>query len=356
MRDKLHYFDKPTFLLMLLLSLTGVLLVYSAGHAGGHNYYWKQMIWLAVSLGAFLLMLRPKVETMFRFGFVLYVALLVLMALQLVIGRTMAGTRSWVGVWGMGGQISEFIKIPLALYLARTLAAIEAIDGRAFWRLTLIVGAPVVLIVLQPDFGVSFILCSFLLTAVILKRVRLAVVAVALVLVVAGGFASWKYVLKDYQKSRLVSFMDPERYRESSGYHVIQSRIAIGSGGLFGKGYLKGSQSQYQFLPTRHTDFILSVVGEEFGFVGVSVLFGMYFLLFYRQFRFKFETDEEYYFVFLFNGLVLFQFLVNVSVTVGLFPVLGVPLPFVSYGGSSLLSFFLGEAIIFKIKLSNYLA
>ncbi len=356
MKDKLHYFDKPTFLLMLAISLAGILLIYSAGHAGKQTYHLKQAMWLGFSLGAFLLVLRFKVETLFRYAFVFFVGLLVVLAVQLVAGRTIAGTRSWVRVGGMGGQISEFIKIPLALTLARYLATIETIDWQAFWRLVLIVGAPFALIALQPDFGVSFILCSFLLVAVLLKRIRIPIVVFSLLVVLVGGAVGWKYVLKPYQKSRLVSFVDPERYRESTGYHVIQSRIAIGSGGLFGKGFLKGSQSQYQFLPTRHTDFIVSVVGEEFGFVGISVLFSMYFLFFYRGFRFKFEADEEFYYIFLFNGLILFQFLVNISVTVGLFPVLGVPLPFLSYGGSSLLSFFIGQAIVFKIKLNNYLA
>jgi len=119
---------------------------------------------------------------------------------------------------------------------------------------------------------------------------------------------------------------------------------------------LQGSQSRYQFLPARHTDFIVSVIGEEFGFVFISALFFVFFLIFYRQFHFNFQNDEEFYFVYLFNGLIVFQFLVNVLMAIGFFPVLGVSLPFVSYGGSSLLSFFIGEAIIFRVKINNYLA
>ena len=124
---------------------------------------------------------------------------------------------------------------------------------------------------------------------------------------------------------------------------------------MSGKGYLKGSQSQYQFLPARHTDFIISVIGEELGFINIAILFFIFFVVFYRQFKFNFQSDEEFYFIYLFNGLILFQFLINVTMAIGLFPVLGISLPFVSYGGSSLLSFYIGEAIVLRIKINNYL-
>jgi rod shape determining protein RodA len=165
----------------------------------------------------------------------------------------------------------------------------------------------------------------------------------------------WNSLLKDYQKNRIISFLNPSQHKTSTGYQIIQSKIAIGSGGLSGKGYLKGSQSQYQFLPARHTDFIVSVIGEEFGFINIAILFFIFFVIFYRQFRFNFQSDEEFYFIYLFNGLILFQFLINVAMAIGFFPVLGISLPFVSYGGSSLLSFFIGEAIVFRIKINNYL-
>ena len=176
-----------------------------------------------------------------------------------------------------------------------------------------------------------------------------------LIICIVGSLLVWNYILKPYQKGRIISFLSPEKYSKSSGYQIIQSKIAIGSGGLKGKGYLKGSQSQFKFLPTRHTDFIVSVLGEEFGFLGMSVLLLLFFTLFYRQFNIRTQSDEEFYFVYLFNGMILFQFLINVLMTIGLFPIMGIPLPFVSYGGSSLLSFYVGEAIIFKIKINNFL-
>lgn len=359
MKDHLKFFDKLAFTAMLLLTLVGVVLIYSAAHPLGQPYHWRQLLWLAISLIAFFVVFSGKVESYFRYGLLLYGALCLMLVVQILFsrftGRTIAGTAAWTRIGGLSMQFSELVKVPVALLLAKFLTTFDIIDWRIYGKLLLIVGAPVLLIVLQPDMGVSFILLSYVLIAILLKGIRWQIVAVTLIVLAGIGYVGWKHYLKPYQKSRLVSFVNPEKFKESSGYHVIQSRIAIGSGGLTGKGYLKGSQSQYQFLPTRHTDFIISVAGEEFGFMGISFLFMLYFVLFYRQFRFKFENDEEFYFIFLFNGLIFFQFLINTCVAIGLFPVLGIPLPFVSAGGSSLLSFYIGEAIIFKIKINSYL-
>ncbi|MCU0275633.1 MAG: FtsW/RodA/SpoVE family cell cycle protein [Acidobacteria bacterium] len=356
MRDIVRFFDKFTFALLLLLALAGILLIYSAGHSTQETNYLKQAAWLAVSLAGFLAVFSMKLDFIFRKSFSVYVLLLVILALQLVVGHTVARTKSWFRLWGIGFQFSEFVKVPLALFLARLLARHKEIDGWAFMKVMAVILAPVALIVLQPDMGVSFILCSFIPLVILLKKVRPALLVIAFLLFALGGFAAWHSLLKPYQKERIISFLNPAQYKDSTGYHIIQSRIAIGSGGLSGKGYRKGSQSRYQFLPARHTDFIISVVGEELGFVAIGTLFFVFFLVFYRQLRFNFENDEEFYYVYLFNGLIFFQFLVNVAMAIGFFPVLGVSLPFVSYGGSSLLSFFIGEAIIFRVKISNYLA
>jgi rod shape determining protein RodA len=356
MKDYVKYFDKFTFALLLLLALTGIFLIYSAGQSTLETHYLKQAAWLAFSLLVFFIVFSLKIDFIFRKAFAAYLVLLVILALQIAVGGTVARTKSWFRLWGIGFQFSEFVKVPLAIYLAKFLAQIEAVNGRAFLKIMAVILVPVALIVLQPDMGVSFILCGAIPLVVLLKKVRPALLVITILLVVCGGFASWHSLLKPYQKNRIVSFLNPSKYKDSTGYHIIQSKIAIGSGGLAGKGFLKGSQSRYQFLPARHTDFIVSVIGEELGFIGTSFLFFIFFLVFYRQFRFNFQNDEEFYFVFLFNGMILFQFLVNVSMAIGFFPVLGISLPFVSYGGSSLLSFFIGEAIVFRIKINNYLA
>jgi rod shape determining protein RodA len=356
MRDYFKYFDKLTFFLLLLLPVIGIFLIYSAGHSTQETHYLKQAAWLLFSVLVFFAVFSLKIDFIFRKAFAVYLGLIVLLALQIVMGVTVARTKSWFRLWGIGLQFSEFVKVPLALFLAKTLTQFERIDGRIFLKLIAIIVLPVILIILQPDMGVSFIICAFIPLVILLKKIRPAVLIVTVLLVAASGVIGWHSVLKPYQKGRIISFLNPAAYKSSTGYHIIQSKIAIGSGGLNGKGYLQGSQSKYQFLPARHTDFIVSVVGEEFGFINTSILFFIFFFIFYRQFRFNFQNDEEFYFVYLFNGLILFQFMVNVAMAIGFFPVLGISLPFVSYGGSSLLSFFIGEAIIFRIKINNYLA
>jgi rod shape determining protein RodA len=356
MKDYFKYFDKFTFALLLLLAVIGIFLIYSAGVSTNETNYMKQAVWLFFSLLAFFAVFSLKIDLVFRKAFAVYLALLVILALQIAVGGTVARTKSWFRLWGIGFQFSEFIKVPLALYLAKILTQFDLIDRRIFLKIIAVIFLPVVLIIMQPDMGVSFILCSFVPLVILLKKIKPSVLVASVLLVALGGIIGWHSVLKPYQRDRMVSFLNPSEYKTSTGYHVIQSKIAIGSGGLNGKGYLRGSQSRYQFLPARHTDFIISVIGEEFGFVFTSILFFIFFLIFYRQFRFNFLNDEEFYFVYLFNGLILFQFMVNVSMAIGFFPVLGISLPFVSYGGSSLLSFFIGEAIIFRIKINNYLA
>jgi rod shape determining protein RodA len=355
MKDYFKYFDKFTFFLLIVLTLIGIFFIFSAGFPLKETNYLKQGAWLLFSLAVFFIVFSLKIDFIFRNSFVAYLGLLGILALQLLLGHTLAGTKSWFRLGSVGMQFSEFIKIPLALFLAKTMTGFQLINWKVFFKLTVLVAVPVFLIVLQPDLGVSFVLCSFIPVIVLLKKIRPLIVVVSLLLVLLCGMVGWNSLLKDYQKNRIISFLNPGHYKTSSGYQIIQSRIAIGSGGLNGKGYLKGSQSQYQFLPARHTDFIISVIGEELGFVGIAILFFIFFAFFYRQFKFNFQSDEEFYFIYLFNGLILFQFLINVGMTIGFLPVLGISLPFVSYGGSSLLSFFIGEAIIFRIKINNYL-
>ncbi len=355
MKDIFRYFDKFSFAILILITLSGVVLIYSASYNLKTPYHSKQLLWLFFSLIAFFIVFRIKIENIFRAGFGLYYCLVFLLFLQLVAGKVISGTKSWIELGFFNVQISEFIKVVLALCLAKYLTKFSKINWRSFIKLLIYIGIPLVLIGLQPDMGTAFVLSFFLIIIIILKGIKPSIVFFSVILIAVFSFVTLNYVLKPYQKERLISFLNPQRYKDSSGYQVIQSKIAVGSGGLVGKGFLNGSQSQYKFLPTRHTDFIVSVLGEEFGFIGICFIFLLFFILFYRQYNFKAQTDEEYYFVYLFNGIIFFQFLINVLMTIGLVPVLGIPLPFVSYGGSSLLAFFIGEALIFRVKINNFI-
>lgn len=355
-KDTFRFFDKFAFAILLALTISGIVLIYSASHSLVDNtYFSRQLLWFFIVIIVFFFVYRIKTELLFDYSFPIYVGIVALLALQLLIGTIIAGTKSWVKMGFFSVQVSEFLKIPLALYLAKIVTKITLIDWRLYFRLLTIVGIPFVLIALQPDLGTAFMLCSFLLMIAILKKVRTVIIVFTLLTIAVGAFIGWSYVLKPYQKDRIVSFINPEKYKKSSGYQIIQSKIAVGSGGLAGKGFLNGTQSQYKFLPTRHTDFIVAVLGEEFGFLGISFLFLLFFFLFYRQFNIKTQSDEEFYYAYFFNGFILFQFLVNILMSVGYFPIMGIPLPFVSYGGSSLLAFFIGEALIFRVKVNTFL-
>lgn len=354
--DKVKYFDKITFFVLLLLPILGIILIYSASHNTEQSYYLKQLLWLIFSIFIFFVVFLIKIEKIFEYCFYIYGILLAILVIQIAAGQIISGTRSWIKTGFFSIQISEFVKVCLAICLARVCNRISTIGWKHFFILLIVLGVPFLLIAAQPDLGTAFMLISFFLMLVFLKGIRVSIAIVTITILLGLSFSAWNYVLKPYQKDRLISFLNPEKYRKSTGYQIIQSKIAIGSGGLTGKGYLKGTQSRYRFLPTRHTDFIVSVLGEEFGFLGISFLLLLFFLLFYRQFNLQeCRSDEEFYYVYLFNGLILFQFLINILVSIGLFPVLGVPLPFVSYGGSSLLALFIGEALVFRVKVNHYL-
>lgn len=355
MSDFIKFFDKTTFLVLILIVITGIILIFSATHGGNNNYFMMHLIKIAISIFLFIVVLMMKIETINRWSFTVYIILIIVLIIQLLTGKIISGTRSWIKMGVLSVQVSEFIKIPLALILAKYLARVEILNWKSIFKVAALIMIPFVLIALQPDMGTAFILLSFFVFAVLLKKVKMSIVILSLILITAGSFLMWSYMLKPYQKDRIISFANPGKYSKSSGYQIIQSKIAFGSGGLSGKGYLKGSQSRYKFLPTRHTDFIASVLGEEFGFLGITSLLLLFFILFYRQFNIRVSSVEEFYFIYLFTGLILFQFLINILMVTGFFPVLGIPLPFVSYGGSSMLAFSVGEGIIFKMKVENYL-
>jgi rod shape determining protein RodA len=177
-----------------------------------------------------------------------------------------------------------------------------------------------------------------------------------LLLTVLAGIAGWNFYLKDYQKERLMTVVFPGRDPQGSGYHILQSRIALGSGGFLGKGFTLGTQSQLKFLPARHTDFVFSVIGEEFGFVGVFAVLFLYGVFLSRLFQAVRKSRDRagVYIVFMVSLMISFQLLVNVAMVIGLFPIVGIPLPLLSYGGSSLLANFLGVGLVLNVKMRRF--
>jgi len=214
----------------------------------------------------------------------------------------------------------------------------------------------VVLVTLQPDLGTALVYIPILLGAFILAGLTRKTLVTLLIIALVIGIVSWGFFLKDYQKNRITTLLTPDKDPLGTGYHVLQSKIAIGSGGLFGKGYVRGTQSQLQFLPARHTDFIFAVIGEELGFVGVVVIGLFYFLFLGRLFQSVSKSRDRtgVYIIFMVAMMISSQFFINVSMTIGLFPIAGIPLPLLSYGGSSLLTNYIAVSLVINIKMRRF--
>ncbi|NPB06768.1 MAG: rod shape-determining protein RodA [Aquificae bacterium] len=338
----LYNLDYFLLLVLLGIQLFGLAAVYSATYAGGPSaLFYKQLVYAALSWVVILLLSREKFENLLDLSLYLYLFNLFLLMLVLLYGKEVYGAKRWLGLGFVNLQPSEFMKFSLVLVTAHVLPAVKGIKDRNAFLLFLLYAMPAALTLKQPDLGTTvayFVPLTFMLLA---RGVRLRYFILAALLAAALSPLVWSYGLKEYQKKRILAVLDPYSDYYGSGYQLIQSKIAVGSGGLWGKGFLEGTQTHLMFLPEKHTDFIFAVIAEELGFIGsfsLSVLFFLFALRLVFYYR-KFRRLSEKVLVAGVLGLVLFQFTVNTLMTMGLFPVVGIPLPFVSLGGSSMLSF-----------------
>ena len=288
----------------------------------------------------------------------LYAGMVVLLLLTFVIGSKIFGARRWIALpGGVLLQVSEFAKIVVVLMVARFLTELktEAIHWRDLLKLVGLVGLPMLLVMKQPDLGTSLTYLPILATGIFLAGLRWQYALSIGVLAVLLIPSSW-FLLKDYQKSRIETFLDPSRDPKGEGYQIIQSKIAIGNGGMWGRGVTKGTQTKLQFLPVPHTDFIFSAFAEEHGFVGVVVVLGLYFLLLMQIVQ-NAQTSPDRAGMYICMGvcsLLLFHMLVNVGMVVGKMPVTGIPLPFMSSGGSGMLSVFIMLGLVHNVRLRRF--
>jgi rod shape determining protein RodA len=259
---------------------------------------------------------------------------------------------------GFHFQVSEFAKLVLVLLIARYLTELkgERVEAADLLKLGGLFGLPVLLVMKQPDLGTSLTYVPILAVGVLLAGTRWQYVAAVVVLLALVLPVGWRFALKDYQRERLLTFANPGRDPRGSGYQVIQSQIAVGSGGIWGKGVTRGYQTQLRFLPVPHTDFIFSAFSEEHGFVGVVFAMGLYFLLL-MQILHNAQTAPDRAGMFICMGVgavLLFHVLVNVGMVVGRMPVTGIPLPLMSAGGSNTLSMFLMLGLVNNVRLRRF--
>lgn len=360
-RKHIENFDYFLLILLFLITTIGIAAIYSAGYdpmdKTVRTFYLKQLYFLILGYFLFFLFSAVGYKKLVKYSYVLYgVGLLILVAV-LLMGHEGKGAVRWISVGGMKIQPSEFFKFIWIVVLARmyTDFSIEKCGMLEIGKKLIPVLPPFLLVFLQPDLGTAgtfLAVWGLMLMFVGIRRVTFIIIISSIVL---AAPILWTH-MKPYQQQRVVTFMNPEADPFGAGYHVIQSKIAIGSGGLFGKGFMKGTQSHLKFIPERHTDFIFAVIAEEFGFIGGMVVIILFLMLVTRIIYIGVNAKEA-------TGklvciasasLFFFQFFVNMSMTVGMMPVVGIPMPMISYGGSSLITFMSVLGLVNSVAMRRF--
>jgi rod shape determining protein RodA len=357
--------------LVFTISLIGIAAVYSATYTsrGPSSLFTKQLVWVSIGLIVMFLALIPDYHTVGRYAYVLYALSLALLFLVMVMGKTGMGAQRWLAIGPFAFQPSELAKISLTLALARYFA--EDPKQGDYELKDLVVPAvmvlvPLMLVLKQPDLGTAIML--FLTSSIIVVLAGIRLRSVMTVFLIGATIASLVFLvspvrhkiwssLKPYQQNRIKAFIDPSSDPLGSGYHANQSKISVGSGQITGRGYRKGTQSQMAFLPERHTDFIFAVISEETGLVGSSALLFLYLLLLLVGVDAA-KNAKDRLGVLMAGGIVamlsLYVF-INMGMAVGIVPVVGVPLPLVSYGGTSIITTFLSLGILLNIQSRRFM-
>lgn len=361
LRKKIEHFDWTYLAIIYFITIAGIFNIYSATYnLPLSKYVTAQIVWVAISSVVMIIVAFIDYRLWQRFAFSVYALSCGLLLGVLLIGRVSQGAKRWINLGAFSFQPSEIAKVAIVIGLAHYLSkrredrprnVIELIGPLVF------VGIPFLMILKQPDLGTSLVFLITSLVMILFMGVNKKIIIVACLAIAASAPVLWNGVLRPYQKDRVISFLNPEKYPLSKGYQVIQSKIAIGSGEILGKGYLKGSQSKLQFLPKQHTDFVYSNFAEEFGFLGSIILLGAYFLM--GVFGFKIAREARDLFGMLLalgcTVLLLSQSVINFGMEMGLLPVVGMTLPLFSYGGSSLLTTFVAVGLILNVSMKRYI-
>ncbi len=365
-RRLIKNFDWITFLIILVLTVIGITTIFSAtrpplDNIGEHKpFYIKQIIWLVISITALIFVIIFDYSWFYKISYPLYVLGIIALIVATFAGKTTMGAQRWIDLGLFSFQPSEFFRVIFIIAFSTYLTNIKVLTNLNLIKgLFLFLIAPVILLLKQPDLGTAIILVTIFMSLSLIKGVsRKVIVAVTILSIISVPFLGnifWEG-LRDYQKNRIIAFIDPDVDPSGIGYHINQSKISIGSGGFSGKGYLEGTQGPLRFLPEKHTDFIFSVFAEERGFIGSIFLLLLYLVLFLRGIDTALKSKDE------FGRLVsigitamfLIYFSVNIAMTLGMAPVVGVSLPFVSYGGTALLSNFIAAAILMNIRIRRF--
>lgn len=349
--------DLPLLLLLMILSTVGLVVLYSASD-GNMRTVARQSQYLVVAYLAMFFVAQFNIDRLKRLALLAYLCGVMLLILVAVMGTGAKGAQRWLDLGGFRFQPSEIMKLVVPMVLAWYLA-VHPLPPR-FQQIVIslgLIGVPTLLIASQPDLGTSILIAASGLFVLFLAGISWRFIFSCVLLLVASAWPLWQFVLHDYQKTRVLTLLNPESDKLGAGWNIIQSKTAIGSGGWDGKGYLQGTQSHLDFLPESHTDFIIAVLAEEFGLIGVMGLMLLYLLIIFRGIWIA--SQAKHCFGRLLAGSIVLTFFVYVGVNVGmvsgLLPVVGVPLPLVSQGGTSLVTLLAGFGILMGLSVEKRL-
>jgi len=363
-RRLIENFDWSIIWAVFGITCIGLLSIYSALYPQiqahpTNNLFIKQLIWLAIGFTVMCCSLFVDYQKLRAMSPWIYGVTVLLLIVVLVAGKEVNGSKRWLEIAGFQFQPSEFMKVVIALQLASYFSSQEVSSFPSIKKLILPVAFvlfPVLLVLAEPDLGTAISIMAISTTVIVFVGVRWKYLAVMALSVIPLILPVWEHVLKPYQKRRILILLRPDLDPLGAGYHIRQSKIAIGSGMLWGKGFLKGTQNKLHFLPEKHTDFIFSVWAEEWGFVGCAVLLLLFCLLIFLTLRVARRSKDRYgsLIVVGMSALILWQALINIGMVIGLLPVVGITLPFVSYGGSSLITLCLAIGMIENVSMRRY--
>lgn len=357
-RSLIKGLDRTLVVIPFILCVIGVIILHSAAYAKGldffESYLFKQISWIVLASALLLIIINISYQKIIDISYVLYAVNVFLLILVLIIGRERLGAQRWFTIGNFAFQPSEFIKIIFIITLANLIGSKKGRmeELRDLFAPLILLVIPFLLVLVQPDLGTALLLLPVFLAMMYVGGARVKYL-VSLIIMGLVSLPFFWHFLRDYQKQRLLVFLNPNADPLGAGYTIIQSKIAVGSGGLIGKGWLAGTQNQLNFLPERHTDFIFSVIGEEWGLFGALILILLYFLVIRRGFDVAYSTNDMYGKLIAVGIVTLLslQIVINIAMTIGLMPVVGIPLPFVSYGGSSMLASFIAIALLVNVGM-----
>jgi rod shape determining protein RodA len=361
-RGMIDQFDWTLFVTVSAIAVLGVVNLYSATSTSAEFLrfvYIQQIYWLALGGGAAVLVAAIDYRYFERHGWIAYGIGVVLLILVFLLGREIRGSQRWIPIGSFSLQPSELMKLFFIIAMAKHLHNDPRTEGRTLKDLIvpgLILALPLVLILLQPDLGTALLVVFIFTTIMFLTNLKMRSLITLVTSIVVSAPLTWRFLLKDYQRARLTSFLAPEDDILDAGWHAYQAKVAIGSGGWTGKGFLQGTQNQHRFLPDQHTDFPFPVWAEEQGLIGSLVLIALYLFLVLWGLKIASEAKDRFGAVLAVgvSALIFWHSIINLGMVCGLLPVVGITLPFVSYGGSSVLTMMVGVGLLMNVSMRRF--